>query len=194
MSTPEQPEMLSQPLLTEEGFLNPTCMNELSSVIGSMPETFQRLANDDEWSIRKSKWVFRHDITGAFAMWACRQSPYGVPEGLENVCKYLDASLKTAIPWNYNGMAELSLCDINKILHEILMDQGVEQFDAWNRCRVGPTPDIQFCSVFDGEKDPDASFIDLHALIHNVCLTIRGERRENEAFNARFEVEHGELK
>jgi hypothetical protein len=85
-------EMLSQPLLTEEGLLNPACMNELEAAIGAAGKTHQRLSGDPEWSERKAHWTFRHEITGAFAMWACRQSPYGVPDGLENVCKYLKNS------------------------------------------------------------------------------------------------------
>jgi hypothetical protein len=37
--------------------------------------------------------------------------------------------------------------------------------------------------------DPDRDFIDLDALLHNVCLDIRLERRASDAFNKQFEEE-----
>lgn len=184
----DEPEMLSQPLLTEEGALNPACMNELSAAIAGMGKTHERLADDSEWS--EQQWVFPKDITGAFAMWACRQSPYGVPDGLESVCKYLHACLLKSVPWDVNEMAKLSLCEINKLLYEILYEQGVEAFNAWNRCRVGDTPEMAFSSRFDGPSDPDRDFIDLDALLHNVSLTIRDERRKDKAFDEKFEREN----
>jgi hypothetical protein len=122
-------------------------------------------------------------------MWACRQSPYGVPDGLENVCKYLNACLKTVVPWNEAGMVEASLCDVSRWLHEILMDKGVAEFDAWNRRKIGDTPDIQFSSRYDGPGNPDRDFIDLDALLHNVCLTIRDERRRNKANDDKWAAE-----
>ncbi len=186
-NTPEI-EMLSQPLLTEDGFVNPACMNELESAIGSMGKTFERLAGDDEWSKSEKQWTFASDIVGAFSMWACRQSPYGVPDGLENVCKYLNAAIKTAVKWDVNGMAELSLCEINRILHEILYEQGVKEFDAWNERKNG-REGIGFTSVYD-QPSPDDDFIDLDALLHNVCITIRNERRTNAAFDAKFDAEN----
>ena len=88
-------EIIQQPLLTDEGYLNPACMNELTYAINNMPKTFNRLAGDSEWDNKKDQWTSKQNIVGAFAMWACRQSPYGVPDGLENVCKYLNAALET---------------------------------------------------------------------------------------------------
>jgi hypothetical protein len=185
-------EMLSQPLLTEDGFVNPACMNELSAAIASIPATHVRLADDPEWS--EKRWTFRKEIVGYFAMWACRQSPYGVPDGLENVCKYLYASLASAAKWipSDSGMAELSLCEINRLLHEILMEKGVKEFDAWNVPKSGPTAELVFSSAFN-TPDRDDDFIDLHALLHNVCVGIRDERRKHKAFYDKFEAEHGKL-
>ena len=66
-------------------------------------------------------------------------------------------------------MAELSLCEINKLCFDILYEQDVKEFDAWN----------------EGED-----FIDLDALLHNVCLDIRLERRAFKAFNDKFDIEN----
>ena len=188
-------ETISQPLLTNEGYLNPACMNELESAINNMPKTFDRLSGDSEWSNKKDQWTFKSDIIGAFSMWACRQSPYGVPDGLENVCKYLNAALESCGDgWKNCGMQECSLVEINKWLYEILYEQGVEQFDAWNKCKSGNTSDIQFSSRYDGVRNPDTDFIDLDALLHNVCITIRNERRTFKAFNDKFDKQWSENK
>jgi hypothetical protein len=191
MSTESQSddiEFLSQPLTTEDGFLNPACRNELEAVVAGMGKTHQRLADDPEWSEKKDRWTFRTEIVGQFAMWACRQSPYGVPDGLENVCKYLHAALKSCTDWGTHGMAECSLCEINRWLYEILDDQGVAEFDAWNRCKKGETPTLAFASAMDGPRDPDYDFIDLDALLHNVCIGIRDERRDKKRFDDDFDA------
>jgi hypothetical protein len=188
MNPHDKIEMLSQPLMTEEGSLNPACLNELDATIAGMGKTHDRLRGDLEWDSAKDRWTFPHDIVGAFAMWACRQSPYGVPDGLEKVCKYLHAALKTATKWDTSGMAECSLCDINKWLDEILYEQGVKEFDAWNKRKNG-RDGTGFCSATHSPS-PDDDFIDLDALLHNVCLTIRDERRKNRAFDEAFDREH----
>lgn len=183
----EPDHILTQPLLTEDGFINPACMSELEQAIKNLPKTYDRLASDPEWTVKR--WIFRHDITGAFAKWAIRQSPYGCPDNLEAVVKFLDSSLRTAVKWELpprdDGMAQLSLCDINRILHEILYEKGVSYFDAWNVSKTGKHATY----AFDGPRDPDTDFIDLDALLHNVCLDIRQERRANDQFDAKFERE-----
>lgn len=189
---PDKIHMISQPLTDSEGRLNPACMNELEATIAGMPKSHQRLAAEPEWAVKK--WTFRKDIVGAFAMWACRQSPYGVPDGLEDVCKYLNECLKTEFQWPTAGMQELSLCEINKALHDILYDKGIVKFDAWNQKKRGKTAGVDFTSRFDNERHPDDDFIDLDALLHNVCLTIRGERRAFDEFNRKFEADQAARK
>lgn len=179
--------IISQPFLTEEGYINPAAMNELTATITNIPKTYNRLAGDSEWNTQE--WTFKHDIVGAFAKWVCRQSPYNVPDGLENVCKYLNVALKSCTDWSTaDEMAKCSLVEINKWLYDILYEQGVEQFDAWNKCKKGRTPDIQFTFATD-KRDLDYDFIDLDALLHNVCIEIRDERRVNKAFDEKFEKE-----
>ena len=89
-------------------------------------------------------------------------------------------------------MQKCSLNDISKWLYEILYEQGIEKFDNWNKCKVGNTPDIQFTSAFDGRRNPDRDFIDLDALLRNVCVEIRDERRKNKAFDDKFDKEWAE--
>jgi hypothetical protein len=199
MSEPEKTEiagieieMLSQPLTTAEGFLNPAAMSELEAKIASIPKTHLRLADDPEWAAKR--YTCRTEITGAFAKWAVRQSPYGCPDGLESVVRYLDACLKTAVAWDGVGFAELSLCDINRVCWEILGDFA--PFQAWNKAKEGGEEGVfgeetVFVSAFGPPPDPDHDFIDLDALLHNVCIDIRTKRRVDDEFDRKFEAEYG---
>jgi len=85
-------EIIQQPLLTDEGYLNPACMNELTSAINNMPKTFDRLKGDDEWNNKKDQWTLKKDIVGAFAMWATKR-PIHRPNcwirKYEGICKDL---------------------------------------------------------------------------------------------------------
>jgi hypothetical protein len=192
MSEPEKTEiagieieMLSQPLTTAEGFLNPAAMSELEARIASTPKTYLRLADDPEWAAKR--YTCRTEITGAFARWAVRQSPYGCPDGLESVVRYLDACLKTAVTWDGVGFAELSLCDINRVCWDILGDFA--PFQAWNKAKKG-SEEVVFVSAFGPPPDPDHDFIDLDALLHNVCIDIRTKRRVDDEFDRKFEAEY----
>lgn len=167
-------EMLSQPLLTEEGFVNEACVNELSAWVNNLPPTYERLKDDPEWN--RPQWLFPKDITGYFANWAVRQGDHHPhPPNLEQLVGYLDACLRRrmdngAFGEVVAGMFKASLCDINQALHEILMEEPV--FVAWN---------TKECLGDD--------WLDLDALLHNVCLSIRAERRESDRFDAEFVIE-----
>lgn len=182
-------EMLSQPLLTEEGFLNEACMNELNVFISKMPRSHNRLRGDPEWTDKR--WTFKKNITRGLAKYAISQSPYPCPDNLEEVINYLDACLEREIDWGSHGMAELSLCDINKLLYDILYEQGITYFDNWNKSKKGDV-EVQFVSRGSPTPNPDYDFIDLDALLHNICLDIRLERRASDKFDKEFEEKYGE--
>ncbi len=156
-------EMIQQPLLTEEGFVNEACLNELRAAINNMPKTYERLADRPEWTT--PHWCFAKNITSHFARYAISQGPTACPIGLERVVGYLEAALMHTFTFDLSGMCELTLCQINKALYDILYEQGVSDFDKWN----------------EGED-----FIDLDALLRNVCIGLRDERRETERFRAEY--------
>ena len=170
-------DFLTQPLLTEDGFINQACMNELEAAIANMPPTYDRLSGDEEWNTKK--WTCLKEVTGHFAHWAVRQlkvTPF--PPGLEKMVGYLDACLVSKFNGETLGlseydMLELSLCDINKALHDILM--GDKTFLSWNT-----------------KEALGDDWLDLHALLHNVCISIRNERRESAAFNEKFDKDWAE--
>ena len=185
----EDMDIISEPFLTEEGFVNEACMNELGKAIKNTPKTHERLAHDEEWT--KKRWTFKHDITGSFAKWAIRQSGYHCPSHLEQVVSYLSACLIKEVGWEeQHYIAELSLCDINKLLYDILYEQGVSYFDDWNKPKKEWRETDYDCLGEAERNDPDYGYIDLDALLRNVCLDIRDEKRRDDEFDKRFEEEN----
>lgn len=167
--------ILNNPLLTEDGFLNEASINELKSVIMNIPKTYERLSDNEEWTVKKFTSI--KDILAAFAKSAVSVSPYGLPNGLENILGYLKYCLLKSITWEQDGClyyAKLSLCEINKCLYDILYDKGISIFDSWN----SPKKDWRKEGLSESPSDPDYDFIDLDALLHNTCISIRTERRE----------------
>lgn len=171
-------EIIDEPLLTDDGFINPVCMAQLDAAITAMPPTHERLAGEPEWST--PRWTFLREITGHLAHWAIRQigcnqshdkTPF--PPKLENVIGYLDACIRSR--FDQEEMARLSLCEINRLLHDILYEEKIVL--SWNDVNVLP------------------GWLDLDALFHNVCISIRNERRAFDAFDKEFEEdwerEHG---
>ena len=179
-------EFIEESLMTDDGFVNPVAMAQIESAILNIGKTHERLADDPEWSTKKDKWVSKCAITSALAKWAIRQSPYAWPVGLENVIKYLDACLERSVDWDAYGMAELSLCDISKLLYGILYEQNIKDFDNWNNPKIDTGHDIAFTSSTE-ILNPDCEFMGLDALLHNVCLEIRNDRRELDEIDRKFE-------
>lgn len=177
----EKIEMLGQPLLTEEGFVNEACLAELEAAIRDVPKTHERLAGNPEWSTRHPTSL--GDIVGALAGNAVRQAGVRHPPGLDAVIGFLRACLVSG-PFSSDAgafgnaegdgivIATASLCDVNRWLWEFLGE--MPEIARWN------DPDRMEC------------FIDIHALFHNVCLSIRNDRRHMLAFNRKFKRECGE--
>lgn len=174
---PEGIQMLTQSLLTEEGFLNEACMNELEAAINNMPETYERLADDPEWTA--PAWTGATEMVGLLARYAIQQS-VGVPPRLADVIGFAHTAIardQRFVSWgdSIGKYANISLCDVNRLMWDILRD--LQPFNDWNKAEV-------MCPL-------GLQWIDLSALLHNVCLSLRTERREFSAFNAKFEEEHG---
>lgn len=186
----ENMEFLTQPLLTEEGFVNEACIDELKSVIKNSSKPYEKWKNDDEWNEKVG--IFRQHITSYLAKWAIRQSPYVCPDGLCEVVCYLDVCLKKEVEWDHNDYADLSLNKINELLYSILYEQGFSIFDSWNKPKKGGV-EIVFSSRYSSGPDPDYDFIDLDALLRNVCIDIRDERRIHKKFDEEFEKKYGKI-
>jgi len=64
------------------------------------------------------------------------QYPYHLPPKLLEVVGYLKVCLEREVKFDCYGLAELSLYDIYVLLVNVLLDKGVEAFDAWNVSRA----------------------------------------------------------
>jgi len=184
--------MTNEPLLTEEGFVNQAAINELEAAIRNMPSSYERNANDTEWTVKR--WTFLSEITGMLAEWAIRQSPYSCPDDLEIVIRFLSACLQREfekLKYHKDAtsiMVEVSLCQINKWLHEILIT--LPQVVAWNTAKDGDKRQIRYSDRYGSDATgPDNDLLDLDALFSNVCVEIRNERRRSDKFNREFEEE-----
>jgi len=165
---------LENTLFTEDGFLNEACINELNAAIANTPETYERLSDNIEWNTKRL--TSYRDITGALAYWLIKQfagyekdTPPAHAPGLEEAVSFLTACIRSK--FDDYGFGMFSLCDINKLCWEVLSD--LPRFKSWNE-----------------KVTMGACWLDLSALLHNVCLTIRQERREFDAFDAKFEEEN----
>jgi hypothetical protein len=164
----------------------------LPKTLKNIPPIHERTNNDPEWTTKQ--WTFRKDITSNLAKCTISQSPYVYPEKLEKVVCYLDACLVQSVDWEiktdaHNAMTELSLCDIARLLYDILWD--MKEFQNWNMAKKGKE-EIKFVSSHDGPGDPNTDFIDLDALITNVCIEIRTHRRENDRFDKEFKKKYNQ--
>lgn len=68
-----------------------------------------------------------------------------------------------------------------------MYEQGVVFFDKWNEPKDGSKTEIVFVSRYSNKPNPDSDFIDLDALLRNVCIEIRNERRIFDKFNRKYE-------
>jgi len=176
--------MLKQPLLTEDGFFNEACWNELCSEIRNMPKLHERTSDDPEWNTPRI--THYREITAGLAYWAIRQLGSSeldltkqqaaiMPPNLDKVISYLHTCIRPK--FDKFGWAQLSLCDISRMLYDVLYEQNISVFNEWN---------TKECL---GEH-----WLDLDALLRNVCILIRTERREFDRFNKKFDEEQKSIK
>lgn len=154
-------------------------IEELATVLKNVPNRASI-----EWQQKRK--THRKDITGALALCAVNQSPYEFPVGLEHVIGWLGACLKQDLHWDKRGFVLLSLNDISDILYKTLT--GMKEFDAWNVPRKGKGTDIIFVSPSIPLPKADEDFIDLDALIKNVCCHIRDKRATSDVFIKQFKA------
>ncbi len=173
---PREIEMLTQPLTTEDGFINEACVNELEAVIKNMPDTAERMSGDSEWELPGH--TFDKSIAGYLSNWIIQQSG-GAPECLSNLINCLLTFMRAEVPKDLVAhiseqhsslLLKVSLCQIASILETTLAD-----IPDW--CKLNDKD-------YMGAQDLD--WIDLDACIRNVCTSIRDERRHIEAFERGF--------
>ena len=87
--------------------------------------------------------------------------------------------------------ADLSLFDISKYLYDILYEKDIKEFNDWNISKNNQKNNTKqqtaFTSAFSQQEPADDVFIDLGALLQNICISIRDDRRKNDAFDKKFD-------
>jgi len=141
---------------------------------GTAPLLHERpcLKSNPEWNTPRL--THYREITGGLAYWAVRQihrnRPYFPPK-LEFTIGFLTAMIRPR--FSKLGYAELSLCEISKMPYDVLMPE-------------------EFFRVWRDEAVMGKARLNLDALIRNVCLTIRDERRALDQFNEDIDRQYGD--
>jgi hypothetical protein len=147
--------------------------------LGRVGYAEQALVNEAPAGLRPSgfdpsrKFFFsRSEVAGALAMWAVRQSPYPVPDHLdEAVASMFDALPDDNGEWFWATESELQ----QMVEFVCLNDQTIV---SWNKPKSGHTSEIVFSSRYDA-PDPDDDIIDLYALSGNIMRTVMAEQYEH---------------
>lgn len=121
-------------------------------------------------------------IGGEIARWACRQSPYGMPENLDLVLTQFyqraanDFTVAVVSPWD-RWREFTSREQLEWYIGDRLIGTG---FEAWNRPKVDNGAPFAFVSRYGGPP-PDHDFIDIFAFLRNVAIGLcRGVEQERE--------------
>lgn len=121
--------------------------------------------------------VFRHNLLGAFAMWAVRLSPYEFPADLEaatlKLGDYFAPMAQTLAGLDWLEFTRHGLED-----HLVKAFEAIPEIAAWNNRRNGDDRPFGVASL-GSEPDPDDDFVDLFALANNVANTLW---REDEPY------------
>lgn len=124
--------------------------------------------------------VLLRTVVGHVAMWATRQSPYAVPEGLEAVLRaFRDAALPHTT--ELGGLAFLTQKMTWRRLESFLREHllPIPEVAAWNEPKSGHAAQFVFVDRTGGPA-PDDDFIDLDALIRNIARSVIAESLEDE--------------
>ena len=117
-------------------------------------------------------YVSAKQLAGTVAMWAVRQSPYQIPEGLAEVVKSVHSKFEPdASGFDFRMFQEVS--DLKAYVRNVL--RSIPQYLAWNERKNGNDAPHKFSSRYDPPGDPDDDFIDLDAFEQNVARTIASE-------------------
>lgn len=117
-------------------------------------------------------YVSAKQLAGTVAMWACRQSPYKVPDGLDKVVIAVHDKFEPDAS-GFEGRMYQSSGELRAYVRDML--RSIPEYLAWNESKNGNGAPFHFVSRYDAPGDPDNDFIDLDALEMNVARSISAE-------------------
>jgi hypothetical protein len=109
-------------------------------------------------------WTSRCAIIGELANWAARQSPYLVPDGLEDALREFNFAFVS----DSEEYFETNCKELNKRIRDAFDD--CPKILGWNNPKRGNS-DYVFSSRY-GSPQPDYDFIGLDALARNIAHSI----------------------
>lgn len=110
-------------------------------------------------------WFSRSEVAGTLAMWAIRQSPYLIPDGLNLAVR----AIHDAMPDHGGGIFGMTEDDLREAIERICLTHPA--IVAWNEPKSKHKAQVVFHSRYD-QPAPDDDFIDLHALAGNICRSL----------------------
>lgn len=143
--------------------------NKIIELINAIKKPKHKLTNlDISDNYRNIEiWLFKKDLTSAFAYWVVLQSPYDVPDIMPALIAYdnyltpLFHNNEIPIKFNYETLKPIVSECLFKSIPEIL------ELNNRKNGREG----MGFCSRYD-KPDPNDDFIDLGALSRNIFYMI----------------------
>jgi len=108
-------------------------------------------------------------VTGHVAMWAVRQSPYMVPDALDDALVQFQQRFFVAVQPDQQGMVKLSERALFAAIDQAV--KGVPWMWAWNEPKSKHGSPFVFTSRYD-KPDPDDDIIDLDAMIRNASNSV----------------------
>ena len=138
-----------------------------------------RLTNNDISILHRKRtyWIMRGDILGAFAYWAVKQSPYYIPnisKALYAFNKHLDETFKYPedAQFQHSEMPrEFSYEELSALIHEDVFEK-IPEIEILNH------PKVSSGEEFNNRHNvyhPDFDFVDLGALARNVFYMVLRE-------------------
>lgn len=132
--------------------------------------------------------VSRNQIVAEVAKFAVLQSPYAVPNQLQEALLQLHDQLPH--PKATLGFTEVTRKTLADLIHKAIA--AVPEIIEWNRPKSGHTAQNVFVSRYSGPA-PDDDFIDLDALVNNVVRACVNEHREAQRTGAYDQNPMGDL-
>ena len=115
------------------------------------------------WHDKKARCFSKISVIGYFACWAVRQSPYLMPENLEQGIEEFSKGLS-----RYIEFPIMTLKELREIIDIAIKNSPIIR--AWNVPKKG-NPRFGVCSRYDRPK-PDYDFIGLDALARNISHSV----------------------
>lgn len=124
---------------------------------------------------KTSRVVLKKMVVGHFAMWAVRQSPYLLPESLEDGIKEFNECFVFKKKIGNDEFTETTYRDFKEKITDTISNS--DKISSWNIAKMGRGPVVVSCYSY---PKADYDFIDLDALARNIAQSVWAEILYND--------------